>query len=171
MMKKVLVAYATIHGSTKEVAEAVAEVMREMAFEIDLKPAGEVKSLHGYSAVVIGAPLYMFHLHKDARRFLSHFEKNLKGDLPVYIFAGGPFGPDIEKDRQEVQRNLESEIAKFPWLKPAGIKLIGGRFDPSGLHFPYNLIPAMKKMPPSDLRDWEDIRKWASDIAMETNAK
>lgn len=171
MGKKVLVAYATTHGSTKEVAEAVAEVMREMALEIDLKPAGAVNSLQGYNAVVTGAPLYMFHLHKDARRFLSRFEKDLKENLPVYIFAGGPFGPDVEKDRQEVQRNLESEIAKFPWLKPAGIKLIGGRFDPPGLHFPYNLIPAMKKMPPSDLRDWEDIRRWASDIAMEISAR
>jgi len=171
MVKKVLVAYATTHGSTKEVAEVVAEVMRDIGLDIDRLSAPQVKSLEGYHAVVIGAPLYMFHLHKDARRFLSRFEKNLKGDLPVYIFAGGPFGPDVEKDRQEVQRNLKSEVAKFPWLKPAGIKLIGGRFDPSGLHFPYNLIPAMKKMPPSDLRDWKDIRKWAIDIAMEISAK
>ena len=33
------------------------------------------------------------------------------------------------------------------------------------LRFPYNLIPALKKMPASDLRDWEAIRAWASSLA------
>ena len=43
-------------------------------------------------------------------------------------------------------------------------EVIGGRFDPSGLHFPYNLIPALKQMPPSDVRDWAAIRAWASSL-------
>jgi hypothetical protein len=28
-----------------------------------------------------------------------------------------------------------------------------------------NLIPAMKKMPASDIRDWTAIRKWATELA------
>jgi menaquinone-dependent protoporphyrinogen oxidase len=171
MTRRVLVTYATTYGSTQEVAEAVSQVMRDMPFETDLKPAGEVKLLQEYHAVVIGAPMYMFRLHRDASSFFRRFEKELKGGLPVYIFAGGPFGEAVEKDWQGVRENLEKELAKFSWLKPASIKVIGGKFDPSALRFPYNLIPAMKKLPPSDLRNWEDIRKWASDIAMEISEK
>jgi menaquinone-dependent protoporphyrinogen oxidase len=43
--------------------------------------------------------------------------------------------------------------------------MVGGKFDPAKLRFPYNLIPALKKMPASDLRDWVAIRAWASSLA------
>jgi hypothetical protein len=33
------------------------------------------------------------------------------------------------------------------------------------LGFPYNLIPALKQMPASDIRDWPAIRAWASGLA------
>ncbi len=33
------------------------------------------------------------------------------------------------------------------------------------LTFPHNLVPALKNMPASDVRDWTAIRAWASDLA------
>jgi menaquinone-dependent protoporphyrinogen oxidase len=44
--------------------------------------------------------------------------------------------------------------------------VIGGKFDPNRLRFPWNLLPALRNMPPSDLRDWEAIRAWASRLAL-----
>lgn len=116
-------------------------------------------------AVVLGAPLYMFHLHKDALRFLSHHQKALTGGLPIAVFAGGPFGSGDGNEWQEVRKQLDQELAKFPWLRPVATEVIGGKFDPATLHFPWNLIPALRRMPPSDLRDWEAIRSWASTLA------
>jgi menaquinone-dependent protoporphyrinogen oxidase len=165
MKIKVLLAYASTHGSTKEVAEAVAATLRQHELTVDLQPARNVRKLEGYSAVVLGAPLYMFHLHKDALRFLSQHQKALTNNLPVAIFAGGPIEKGDEKDWQEVRKQLDQQLAKFPWLKPVTVEVIGGRFDPTRLRFPWNLIPALKKMPPSDLRDWEAIQLWASNLA------
>lgn len=162
---KVLVAYASTHGSTQEVAEAVAATLRERELRVDLQPARDVRRLEGYSAVVLGAPLYMLHLHKDALRFLSQHQKALTGGMPVAIFAGGPFGAGDGDEWLEVRKQLDQELAKFPWLRPVAVEVIGGRFDPSRLHFPWNLIPALRQMPPSDLRDWEAIRRWASALA------
>ena len=65
----VLVAYATRHGATREIAEAVAASLRADGLEADALPVKGVRSLDEYTAVVLGAPLYMFHLHADARRF------------------------------------------------------------------------------------------------------
>jgi menaquinone-dependent protoporphyrinogen oxidase len=165
METKVLVAYASMHGSTQEIAETVAATLRSHGLAVDLQPMRKVRTLEGYSAVVLGAPLFMFHWHQDALRFLSQHRKALSGAIPVAIFAGGPFGSGDEKEWQEVRTQMEKELAKYPWLKPAAIEIVGGRFDPARLRFPWNLLPALRQMPASDLRDWAAIRAWASSLA------
>jgi menaquinone-dependent protoporphyrinogen oxidase len=163
MSASVLVAYATRYGSTQEVAEAVAATMRERGLAVDIQPMREVRGLEGYRAVVLGAPLYMFRWHKDALHFLTRHRAALT-QRPVAIFALGPFHAE-EKEYQEVRRQLDKELAKFPWLTPAEIAIFGGKFDPQKLTFPHNLVPALKYMPASDVRDWTAIRAWASDLA------
>jgi len=123
----------------------------------------QVRTLDQYLAIVLGAPLYMFHWHKDALHLLAQHREALT-QRPVAIFALGPFHAE-EKEFQEVRRQLEKELAKFPWLTPGAIAIFGGKFDPQKLTFPHNLVPALKNMPASDARDWTAIRAWASDLA------
>jgi menaquinone-dependent protoporphyrinogen oxidase len=165
METKVLVVYASSYGSTQEIAEVISETLRSQGLAVDCEPIRKVRTLEGYSAVVLGAPLYMFHLHKEARHFLSQYRKILADHLPVAIFTGGPFAKGDEKEWQEVRAQFDRELAKFPWLTPISVQMVGGKFDPAKLRFPYNLIPALKKMPASDLRDWVAIRAWASSLA------
>ena len=165
MENKVLVAYASTHGSTQEIAEKVASTLRERGLAVDIQPARSLRApLAGYSAVVLGAPLYMFHLHQDALQFLSRHQKQLAGGLPLAIFAGGPIGKGDADEWEEVRRHLTAELAKFPWLSPVSVEIVGGRFDPTRLRFPWNLIPALKKMPPTDFRDWSAIHAWAAGL-------
>lgn len=164
MTTKVLLAYASTHGSTQEVAETIAATLRTHALTVDLQPIRSVRTLDGYGAVVLGAPIYMFHLHKDALRFLSRYRKALGDGLPIAIFAGGPFSTATEEDWQEIRKRLDEELAQFPWLRPVAVEVVGGKFDPAHLRFPWNLVPALRQMPPSDLRDWEAIRGWASGL-------
>ena len=163
MSASVLVAYATRYGSTQEVAEAVAVTLRERGLEVDLQPMRQVRTIDQYRAVVLGAPLYMFHWHKDALNFLARHRTDLTA-RPVAVFALGPFHAE-EKEFQAVREQLDKELAKFPWLTPGAIAIFGGKFDPQKLTFPHNLGPALKKMPASDVRDWTAIRAWASDLA------
>lgn len=163
MSDAVLVAYATRYGSTQEVATAIAEALREKGLEVALLPAREVRALEGYRAVVLGAPFYMFHWHKDALGFLSRHRQALES-RPVAIFALGPTSmEDVAKP--EIRDQLDQALNKFPWLKPVAVAMFGGKWDPQKLTFPYNLIPALKQMPLSDIRDWAVIRAWASDLA------
>jgi menaquinone-dependent protoporphyrinogen oxidase len=165
METKVLVAYASSYGSTKEIAEVISETLRSQGLAVDLQPIRKVRILEGYNAVVLGAPLYMFHWHKDALHFLSRHRKILADHLPLAIFAGGPFAKGDGNEWHEVRAKFDLELAKFPWLTPISVEIVGGKFDPAKLRFPYNLIPALKKMPASDLRDWVAIRAWASSLA------
>ncbi len=161
MPDSVLVAYATTHGSTEEVAEAIAATLREGGLAVDLQPMRQVRSLAGYSAVVLGAPLYMFRWHKDARRFLSRHRQALTG-RPVAIFAPGPFTTGDEKEWQGSREQLHKELAAFPWLTPIAVEIVGGTFDPEKLRFPYSLF--MRQVPANDLRDWPAIHAWAGQL-------
>ena len=163
MSASILVGYATRYGSTQEVAEAIASALREGGLAVDCQPMKGVQSLEGYGGVVLGAPLYMFRWHKDAKNFLSRHRQALTG-RPVAVFALGPFN-DVPKDWQEVRANLDKELAKFPWFAPVAIEVFGGKFDPAKLDFPYTLVPGLKKMPVTDIRDWTAIRAWANSLA------
>jgi len=164
-MEKVLVAYASTHGSTQEIAEFIANALRESGLVVDVQQARSVKSLQGYDAVVLGAPLYMFRWHADAPRFLSRHKKAIGSGIPVAIFAGGPMDKGDEEEYRGAREQLDKELAKFPWFKPARVEIVGGRFEPTQLRFPYNLIPALKQIPASDLRNWDAIHAWAGSLA------
>jgi menaquinone-dependent protoporphyrinogen oxidase len=163
MSRSVLVGFATRSGSTQEVAEAVAEAMRKDGLQVDCQPLRSTRALAGYDMVVIGAPLYMFKWHKDAFAFLSRHRTALE-KLPVSVFALGPFH-DVEKEWREIRAQFDKELEKAPWFAPVARQVFGGKFDPATLRFPMNLIPALKKMPPSDIRNWEEIRTWAIGLA------
>jgi len=164
MPASVLVGYATRYGSTLEVAEAIAATLRERGLEVAIEHLQKVQNLDQYRAVVLGAPLYMLHWHKDALYFLARYRTTLM-QRPVAIFALGPLHAD-EKEYQASRKQLDRELAKFPWLTPAATALFGGKFDAQKLTFPHNLVPALKKMPASDVRDWAAIRAWASDLSV-----
>jgi len=90
MSSSILVGYATTYGSTQEIAEAVAATLREGGLEVDCRPASKVRTLEGYAADVLGAPLCMFRWHKDATHFLSPAHPN-PGDTNEYVvtWVGG----------------------------------------------------------------------------------
>jgi menaquinone-dependent protoporphyrinogen oxidase len=163
MPSAVLVAYATTYGSTQGVAEAVAAALRDAGLTAECRPASHVQRLDDFGAVVLGAPLYMFHWHKDAKRFLERHHQTL-AERPVALFALGPFN-DVEKEFQDARITLDKELVPFSWLAPVAIEVFGGKFDPAALRLPYSLIPALKKMPASDIRNWPAIRAWAEDLA------
>ena len=163
MSTSILVAYATRYGSTQEVAEAIASALRDSGLAVELKPLREVRSLEAYRAVVLGAPLFMFHLHKDALDFLSRHRKAI-ANLPVAVFVLGPVhDPHDDKEWQDSRLQLDKELAKFPWFSPLTIEIFGGKYDPTALRFPLKMFAGAE--PASDIRDWDVIKSWAQNLA------
>jgi menaquinone-dependent protoporphyrinogen oxidase len=167
MEPMVLVVYATRYGSSEEVALAVADVLRESGLSADLQPAANVTSVDGYSAVVLVAALYMFRLHKEAKRFLERNHVGLAA-LPVALFVLGPVNK-VAKEFAAAGDQLDKELAKFPWLKPVVKPIVGGRFDPASLGFPLKYLPALRKMPVSNALDFAAIREQTRELAGKLN--
>ncbi|MHB1318166.1 MAG: flavodoxin domain-containing protein [Anaerolineae bacterium] len=163
MNGKVLVGYATRTGATGEVAEAVALALREQGVEVDVQLLRQVRSLDGYRAVVLGAPLYFGKLLGDARRFFAR-ERAALTALPVAVFALGAATTKPE-EQQGAQGSFDAEMARLPWLKPVSTSVFGSRWDPELLRFPFSLLKgALKSQPNSDARDWDAIRAWAESL-------
>lgn len=151
-----LVAFGSKHGSTQEVAEAVAERLRASGREVDLRHAADVDDLTPYGGVVLGGSLYVGRWHEDARRFLSRYREELSA-LPLAVFALGPKTAE-QKDLADARTQLDKALSKTPELEPRSVAVFGGVIDPSKLRFPLNRLPA------SDARDWDAIGAWADEL-------
>ncbi len=157
MSGTILVAYGTKHGSTREVAQAVAETLQELGHDVETLPAARVDDLSPYAGVVVGGAIYMGSWHPDAMRFLEQHRKEL-AVLPVAVFGMGPRTME-EHDAEESRAQLGKALAKVPEVDPYAVAVFGGVVDPRTLRFPFSRLPA------SDARDWSAIRAWAVDVA------
>jgi len=161
----VLVAYASKRGSTAEIAEAIADVLRQAGFEVDCKPAGEAQSLDSYDAVVLGSAVYMKRWRGDAKDFLRRHGEELSR-LPFWVFSSGPVGdPGSTPDPSWLEPPRIVEQAQKLGVRDHVV--FGGRVpaNPRGL-----IERSMVKNTPApyqDRRNWDEIRAWASRIASE----
>ncbi len=92
MNSSILVAFASRHGSTEEVATAITDVLSKSGNAVEMRPVQEVVSLDEYFAVVLGAPLYDGAWHADAHVFLTVHQTALI-QRPIAIFTLGPLIP------------------------------------------------------------------------------
>ena len=156
MTEHILVGYATKHGSTAEVSEAIAVALRECGHEVDVCRAADVRAIDGYGAIVLGGALYMGRWHQDATRFLRRHADALE-ELPLAAFAMGP-KTLAEADVAASRAQLDRALGAVSGLKPAAVAIFGGVVDPSKLRFPF------KRMAASDARDWEAIAAWGREF-------
>jgi len=84
-----LVTYASRHGSTRGIAERIAERLRAHGLDADVRPAAEVRDASRYEAFVVGAAAYMFHWLKDATTFVKR-NRALLAERPTWLFSSGP---------------------------------------------------------------------------------
>jgi menaquinone-dependent protoporphyrinogen oxidase len=167
MSEKMLVTYASRYGSTQEVAATMVATLRDRGHRVDFMHMPRVRTLEGYHAIVLGAPIYIGRWHQDAREFLERHRDGLRR-RPVAVFALGP----IHNDEQEVKTSrtqLDTELAQFPWFKPVAVAMFVGRYEPARLRFRHRMLAALPAsplhgVPATDLRDWDAIRDWALNL-------
>jgi menaquinone-dependent protoporphyrinogen oxidase len=158
----VLVAYATERGSTGEIAEAVAETLRDAGLEVDLIHAARVRSLHSYRAVVVGGAIAIGHLHPDAQQLLRRFRDQLNA-LHLAVFGVGSRTTE-PSNLEACRRQLDTALERVPEAQPFAVTVFGGVLDPAELRSPFNPLPAV------DARDWFAIRMWAALVASRLDA-
>lgn len=157
----VLVAYATKHSSTAEIAERIAAAMRDAGRAAEARPAAEVGDLSAYGAVVLGSAVYAKRWQRDARAFARRHAGELR-HMPVWLFSSGPFGAPEEHPTAPTPPIAEKLVKQLGAREHV---MFGGRVPPDPGNFVERAM--LKSTPPEqrDARDWPAIEEWARTIA------
>jgi menaquinone-dependent protoporphyrinogen oxidase len=160
---KVLVAVASRHGSTREIAGAIAEELQKFRIETDLQDVSEVKRIIGYDAVILGSAIYMGRWLPEAQHFPKHHRVALS-KLPVWLFSSGPVGAGESPQPHDDPKNLAAPVRN---VEARDHHVFVGKLDPADLGFGQRIAVRWLGVPYGDFRDWEEIRGWAREIASE----
>lgn len=162
---KVLVAYATKYGSTRGVAERIGARLTDQGYDVMVAPAGNATGVDGFSAVIVGSPLYIGNLLRPAATFLQRHATELNR-MPTAVFALGPMraSDGFEGPREELTAALQKA-----GVRPKATEVFVGSYDPDKLRGMDRLVRWMPVSPLKgagaiDERDWDAIDAWAESL-------
>lgn len=190
-MNRILVAYATMAGSTAEVAQAVGEEIAKNGLQVDILPISQVKDLEAYDGVVVGGPMIMG-WHRAASGFLKrHRDAFQRIPLAVFVMAmsltrtgetsvgGVPVTVDEKLPKQpekegslsfreryaRLSNYLQPILAATRPAKPVSIGVFGGRLEYGRLKW-WAVLFAMLiiQATAGERRNWPAIRSWAAGL-------
>jgi flavorubredoxin len=95
-MKKILIAYVSLTGKTKQMAEYLAEGIRMSGHEVEVRKISEIKSekdLLGYDGYLFGSPTYHRDMTENMKTFLfmvrkANPQKKIGGAFGSYTHSG-----------------------------------------------------------------------------------
>ncbi|MCW2605002.1 MAG: Flavodoxin-like protein [Pseudonocardiales bacterium] len=176
---RVLVAYASKHGSTAEIAQSIADGIRHGLTVTTAPPVADLEFIvptvnvwsvedapepGDFDAVVIGSAVYMGRWLHSARSYLKE-HANALACLPLWLFSSGPIGTMGLSDAEPADFvELRQDLAVEDHI------VFGGRLDRHSLHLAEKAVLVALRTPDGDFRDWAAIAQWSRGIAASLNA-
>lgn len=156
---RVLVAAASKHGATREIAAHIGETLRGRGCDATVVDAGEIDSVDGYDAIVLGSAVYGGHWLADAKDLADRIA-TLRPRPPVWLFSSGPVGdpPKPDEDPVDVAAIVDATT-------PRGHRVFAGKITKSELGFAERAIMIAVRAPEGDFRQWDEISDWANGVA------
>jgi menaquinone-dependent protoporphyrinogen oxidase len=192
-MKKILVTYATNSGSTAEVAQVIAEELGKNSAKVEIRQINDVKTVDGYQAVVVGAPMIVG-WHPSAVRFIKRNKQALSRMPVAYFFTALKLTKSDQHKFNELSISVDPQLAKplqnpkrvsfkekhasvdnylppalkaAPDVKPVSVGFFGGKLDIMRLKLWQKLfIMLVIQAKPGDFRNWSFIRRWANHLSV-----
>jgi menaquinone-dependent protoporphyrinogen oxidase len=157
---KILVAYASKHGSTEGIAAAIAARLIEDGHDATAARVTDAGEIGGVHAIVLGSAVYAGSWMKEALEWAQR-QAGSVADRPVWLFSSGPLGVEVH-DEEEQPRQLP-ELTDL--LNPREHRIFYGALDKNALGFAERMMVKAVKAPEGDFRDWDAIRAWADEIS------
>lgn len=152
----ILVGYASRHGSTQGIAEAIADALRAHGHDVTLAEADAITSLDGFDAVVFGSSVYMGRWLASARDVVTRHAEVL-ASKPTWLFSSGPTGDQTPTAPEDAERYATQ-------VKARAHRVFAGKLDPGTLGLAERLVTRVVNAPTGDYRPWSEIAGWADEI-------
>ena len=133
LARPVLVAYASRHHGTEEMAIEIAAALRVAGFEVDLRAASDVLTIEPYGAVIVGSAVYMFHWEIPALELIRR-ERVALATRKVWLFSSGPVGDGKSTRHPETVPHPDGVDELADEVGARGRAMFGGRVDPRQDH-------------------------------------
>jgi menaquinone-dependent protoporphyrinogen oxidase len=188
---RALLVYATRHGSTREVADAVAAELGGHFADVDVREAAEAPPPAGYDAVVVGGPMIMG-WHRAAERYVKRHRTALAG-VPFAVFVtaasltedgasevgGVPVAKDPwlvkaprdagrlrRKERYALPAHYLRDIQKACGpARPRSVAFFAGSLDLTTMNiFEKAFVLLVIGATPGDGRHWDFVKEWAGGL-------
>lgn len=160
---RALVAVASRHGATREIAAALARDLTGSAPEARLVatvvPVENRPDPARFDAVVLGSAVYGGAWLPAAREFATVHAAALRA-RPLWLFSSGPIGPPPFPAAEPYDAATLRDL-----LGPRGHRVLPGRLEPALLSFAERAVVTAMRAPAGDARDWAQVRSWAAEIA------
>jgi menaquinone-dependent protoporphyrinogen oxidase len=171
-MSSILVVSASRHGSTGQIAQAIADELATHGHEVRHVDVDDPVSLGEHDAFVLGSAVYAGHWVAHLRRFVEE-HRHLLAAKPVWLFSSGPLGNgagDLDPVGSAVSTAVTEPVEVEEYARALGARghrLFRGRLDDHDLNLFERAAVHFVHAPSGDFRDWPEIREWAAEIAEE----
>jgi menaquinone-dependent protoporphyrinogen oxidase len=173
---KILVAYASAHGSTAEVAAFIGRVLDVYDADVTVAHADEVTSVDEYDVFVLGSPIHSSMWLSSLSQFMFRFEEKL-GPSPVYLWINCLIVLEENGYDKVMKTYLWDEALDKLGVKRPEIGVFAGKLDWQRISGSEKWLMSNnyegKELPGNmrgDFRDWKAIAAWAHDVAQTMHA-
>lgn len=162
---RVLVAHASVHGGTTDIARTIADELGAAGHTVDVREVRAIDGLAEWDAVVVGGGLYASLWPRRARRFVARHADELS-HMPVWLFSSGPL--DDSASRGELPPT--PSVARLArGIAARGHHTFGGRLAADTRGFIARSMARRGLV--GDFRDMQQVRAWARTIAAELHGR
>lgn len=162
---RALVAYASEHGSTQEIAERLGTVLAEHGLQVDTRSISSVDRPEDYEAFVLGSAVHDQKWLPAARDFI-HDHAAALASCPVWLFSVGMPGALRWPLSLFATAEEPKLLAQFDGvIKPVGHHLFSGVITAGHLPRSGRLMFKAIGGRYGDYRDWPEVDAWAGRIA------
>jgi len=170
---RILVAYGSACGSTREIAEFIGRALSGLAADVvvDVESADNAGDPANYDAVIVGSAIRYDRWMPETRSFIKKHEETLSR-LPVAYFlvclavSGG-----TAKTERQTLAYADKVRALAPSISPMSFGRFAGKLD-------YRRLPLLTRLfcrglflimrvHEGDYRDWDAIEAWANNLHSE----